>query len=152
MPAEPSIIVAGEHPDHPGWNEWRISDPSRFNGSVLGLVLVRPEAAGHARVRMFPKHHLTNVNDGVHGGVILALADVSLFAGSALILGKELSRGSTIELNTHFVGAADPALPLDSVLEVVKETGRMVFLRGTVVQDDNVISSFSGIIRKPSAR
>ena len=151
MPTEPSIFLAGEHPDHPGWNEWRIKDLTRFNGAVLGLVLVRSEGPNLARLRIFPRHHMTNVNGDVHGAIALALADISLFAGPAMILGKEVSRGVTIELNTHFVGAGDPREPLDSLVDVVKETGRMIFSRGTIVQSDQAVASFSGIIRKPSA-
>jgi acyl-coenzyme A thioesterase PaaI-like protein len=152
MPSEPSIFFAGEHPDHPGWNEWRIQDLTRFNGSVLGLVLVRKEGLNQARLRIFPKQHMTNVNDNVHGAIVLALADISLFAGPAMILQQEVSRGVTIELGSHFVGAGDRSRPLDSLVEVVQETGRMIFSRGTIVQDEDVIASFSGIIRKPSSR
>ena len=36
--------------------------------------------------------------------------------------------------------------------EIVRETGRMVFLRGQVVQEDHVVASFSGIVRKLSSR
>ncbi len=149
MTNPPSIFLAGEHPDHPGWSEWRISDPTRFNGTVLGLMLVRSDGENLARVRIFPKHHMTNVNNDVHGGVVLALCDVSLFAAAAVILGTEVSRGVTIELTSHFVGAGDAARPLDALVELVRETGRMVFARGTVVQDDDIVASFSGIFRKP---
>jgi hypothetical protein len=43
--------------------------------------------------------------------------------------------------------------PLDALVEVMRETKRLVFLRGTVVQgagDEHLVSTFSGIVRKPT--
>ena len=40
---------------------------------------------------------------------------------------------------------------LDAVVEVLRETGRLMFLRGQVVQgedDDHIVAAFSGLIRK----
>ena len=63
----------------------------------------------------------------------------------------------TVELSTQFVGAGDPARPLDAVSEIVRETGRMLFLRGFATQprDDgteDIIASYSGIVRKMRSR
>ncbi|MCP5396429.1 MAG: PaaI family thioesterase [Sphingomonadaceae bacterium] len=136
------------HPDHPGWHEWRIADETRFNGGVLGTVLVRPEGDDQARVRIFPTRLHTNLADNVHGGIILSLMDIALFAGSTVATGRDMKFGVTVELNSHFVGAGDPTRPLDAVVEVVRETGRMIFVRGTVVQEEDIVASFSGILRK----
>jgi hypothetical protein len=38
--------------------------------------------------------------------------------------------------------------PLDSVVEVLRETGRMVFMRGQVEQGEHLVASFSGLVRK----
>jgi hypothetical protein len=38
------------------------------------------------------------------------------------------------------------------VVEVLRETGRLVFLRGLVVQDEDMVASFTATIRKPSQR
>ena len=143
--------MQGEHPDHPGWQEWRVPDGRRFNQSVIGLMLVRLDDTEHARVRMFPEMIHRNMNDVIHGGVILSLVDVSMFAGASLILGSSLERAVTVEVNNQFLTAGDPDRPLDAVVEVTKETGRMVFTRGLVVQEDDTVASFSGILRKLSA-
>lgn len=152
MPSDFCPFLLGEHPDHPGWNEWRLTDLTRYNGAVLGLTLLRfdnPELT-RTRTRIFPKHHMTNINNVIHGGVTMSLIDIALFAGCTAIIGQDLGRGSTLELNTHFTGAGDPERPIDALTELVRETGRLVFGRGTVVQGDDVVASFSGIIRKPS--
>jgi acyl-coenzyme A thioesterase PaaI-like protein len=38
------------------------------------------------------------------------------------------------------------------VCEVLRETGRLVFLRGLVVQEDETVASFTGTVRKPSRK
>ena len=151
---EPGTIYLGEsdHPDHPGWREWKLTDPTRFNGAVLGLLLVRSDGGNHARMRMFPRHHHTNMLNVVHGGVVLSLIDIAMFAGATVVTGKNFGYGLTVELTNHFVGSGDPTRPLDAAVEVVRETGRLVFTRGLVVQDDDTVSSFTGIIRKPTGQ
>jgi len=136
-------------PGRPGWLHWRLSDPRRYNEAVLGTVLVRKEG-GKARVRIVPAEHLTNIGGNVHGGATLGLIDISLFAAGQLLLGIDAAASVTIGIDTQFIGAGDPARPLDAVVEVLRETGRMVFLRGLVVQDDDLIASFSGSTRKPA--
>ena len=61
------------------------------------------------------------------------------------------------ELSTQFVGGGDPSRPLDAVSEIVRETGRMLFLRGFATQPradggENIIASYSGIVRKMRSR
>jgi acyl-coenzyme A thioesterase PaaI-like protein len=38
---------------------------------------------------------------------------------------------------------------LDAVVDVLRETGRLGFMRGLVVQEDDLVASFTGILRKP---
>ncbi len=152
IPLEACPFLLGEHPDHPGWNEWRLTDLTRYNGAVLGLTLLRFDNAERTRTRtrIFPKPHLTNIHNAIHGAVSMALCDIALFAGCTAILGKDIGHGTTLELNTHFTGAGDSEQPLDALTELVRETGRLVFGRGMVVQGEEVVASYSGIIRKPS--
>jgi uncharacterized protein (TIGR00369 family) len=144
-------ILQGEHPDHPGWQEWRVPGEKRFNQAVLGLMLVRRDSDQQATVRIFPREMLVNLNDVVHGGAILALIDVAMFAGSSVLLGTNVARAVTVELTNHFLSPGDPARPLDAQVEVVRETGRMIFTRGRVVQEHDVVAAYSGILRKIAA-
>ena len=59
-------------------------------------------------------------------------------------------RSVTVDLQTQFIGAGDAERPLDSVVEVLRETRRLAFLRGLVVQDDDLVASFAGTVRKPT--
>lgn len=134
-----------------GWFSWNLTDNTRYNGAVLGPLKVHHEG-DRTRLRMIPQHMHTNIQDIVHGAVTLGLIDIALFAG-AQTLGKGHDGPMvTLELSTQFVGAGDPARPLDAVSELVRETGKLAFVRGEVVQDDDKVAAYSGILRKLTRR
>ena len=133
--------------DHPGWYTWNIIDETRFNHAVMGPMLIRLEG-DKCRVRMTPERKHSNLQDMIHGAVTLALIDISLFAGMRTLTDNEGARAVTLELSTQFIGAGRMEEPLDSVVEVLRETGRMVFMRGQVEQDEHLVASFSGLVRK----
>ena len=149
QPPRPGFSLEAS-PDHPGWQRWRLNDGTAFNEVVLAPVLVRRESDSTARVRILPRAGHHNNGGHVHGGITLALIDVSLFAACKLLRNIDAAGSVTIGLETQFIGSGDMARPLDAVVEVLRETGRMVFLRGLVVQDDHIVASFSGTTRKPS--
>lgn len=135
-------------PDYPGWHRWELYDDRRFNGQVMGRMNVRAEEGGKVRVRMYPELKHTNLLDIVHGATTLSLIDISIFACGHL-LGMDGMAGSvTLDLSTQFIGAGLPGKPLDSVVECLRETRRLVFLRGVVEQEDEMIAAFSATIRK----
>jgi uncharacterized protein (TIGR00369 family) len=133
-------------PDHPGWHEWRV--PGAFNREVIGTLLVRDEGNGIARTRIVPAPHMANVHGMIHGGIISALADATLFAGPGLLTRQDLGASVTVELSVQFIGAGSMDEPLDALVSILRETGRMIFCQGKIVQGDNTVAGFSGIIRK----
>ncbi len=138
-------------PENPGWLRWRIIDASRFNEAVMGKQLVRAEGPSTARFRIQPQVPLhTNSAGNVHGAITLALIDVSLFGALYVLGGLDAGRSVTLDLQNQFIGAGDASRPLDSVVELLRETRRLAFLRGLVVQDDDIVASFTATIRKPS--
>ncbi len=149
MDAAPAFIQVDD-PDHPGWQSWTLSDPTRFN-AVLGKMLVRRDCE-RARVRMFPEHRHTNLSDNVHGGVTLAFIDIALFAGSRIFGLIEAGAAVTLDLSVQFIGAGKARAPLDAEVELLRETRRLLFLRGLVTQGDEKVAAFAGTIRKPTAR
>ncbi|MBJ6121337.1 PaaI family thioesterase [Sphingomonas mollis] len=133
---------------HPGWRQWEPIDPTRFN-SLLGPILFRVEGSS-VRVRMTPEHRHSNVRDAVHGGVILAFIDIALFAAARGFGVIEAGTAVTLGLDTQFIGAGAIGRPIEAQVDLLKETGRLLFLRGLVVQgdDETRIAAFSGTIRK----
>jgi uncharacterized protein (TIGR00369 family) len=133
-------------PNHPGWHEWRV--PGAFNREVIGTLLVRDEGSGFARTRIHPAPHMANVHGMIHGGIITALADATLFAGPGVLTGQDLGASVTVELSVQFIGAGRMDEPLDGLVSILRETGRMLFCQGKIVQDNDTVAGFSGIIRK----
>ena len=136
-------------PDHPGWQEWSV--PGAFNREVIGTLLVRDEGNGFARTRIHPAPHMGNVHGMVHGGVITAFADATLFAGPGVLTGQDLGVSVTVELSVQFIGAGSMDEPLDALISILRETGRTIFCQGKIVQGDDTVAGFSGIIRKIAA-
>ena len=142
-----------------GWISWNLKDASRFNAFIepLSVRLESPTEDGRprARVRMLPTRKHSNLGDNVHGAVTLALVDIALFAASHQFGSLEAGHSVTLDLSTQFVGAGRVGEPLDAIVEQVRETGRLIFLRGLVVQgerDEHIVLTFAGTIRKASRK
>ena len=134
-----------------GWYSWNLLDRTRYNTAVLGELHVRREGE-QCRLRMFPERRHTNLGDNIHGAATLGLIDIALFATMHVVGNGDAGPSVTVELSTQFVGAGDPEKPLDAVTEIVRETGRMLFVRGQAVQEEAVVASYSGIVRKMKPR
>ncbi len=139
-------------PDHPGWYGWHYPEPGRFD-DALGKLIARREADGFGCLRMLdPAKAQSNMVDALHGGAIMGFVDIALFAIAAMN-GVDLDGGGqTIDCNVQFIAPGALGVPLDARGEVLRETGRLVFLRGLVLQGDTRVAAFSGTIRKPSRR
>lgn len=145
-------FISEPDPDNPGWLTWQLLDESRFNGQILGKMIVRMDDDGRARTRMFPEHRHTNLMDNLHGGLTLSLIDVALFSSSRMFGLIEAGTAVTLDLSVQFIGAGKANIPIDAVTELLKETRRLLFLRGIVEQDGELVAAFSGTIRKPSSK
>lgn len=129
-----------------------MTDATRYNGTVLGKMLVRSEDSGKARLRMFPEHRHSNLTNAVHGGVTLGFVDVAMFGASRMFGLIDAGTAVTLDLSVQFIGAGVIGVPLDAEVELLKETGRLLFMRGLVLQGENRIAAFSGTIRKPTRK
>ncbi len=139
-------------PEHPGWHKWNMLDQERFNPQVMGKMLLRPEGEKSARLRMFPAKKHSNIIGTVHGGATVALVDIALFATTHVVTSADAAGAVTLDIECRFIGAGELGKPLDAVTEVLRETGRMIFMRGLVEQDGVLIAAYSGSIRKPTQR
>jgi acyl-coenzyme A thioesterase PaaI-like protein len=101
---------------------------------------------------MFPTIKHSNLMNNLHGGTILALIDVAMFAGSRTFGLIEAGTAVTLDMSVQFIGAGQVDVPLDAEVELLKETGRLLFLRGLVVQGETRIAAWSGTIRKPTVQ
>ena len=143
-----------ESPDHPGWMTWELADATRFNG-LFGPFLLKVEG-GTARVRMTPRHLHSNLSGAVHGGALLSFVDMAIFAASRGFGLIEAGTAVTLDLSAQFIGRAVTDEAVEARVELLRETGRLLFLRGLVVQSrdtgDETVLSFAATIRKPGTR
>ncbi len=150
-------MVTGERPDGPvrdgpdadGFYGWTF-DGEGFN-AYLGRMLTRAEGDG-VRVRVATGPTRGNVQGFIHGGFLLGFLDQALFVGPVAIGRLAFASAVTLNLATQFVGAGRIAAPLDCIVEVVGETGRMLFLRGTMEQGDRLVLSYQATLRKHGPR
>lgn len=139
--------------DHPGWVSWALKDQDCYN-AFLGVMHMRCGGDGLpddlVRVRMFPERRHRNLGNVVHGGTMMGFIDCALFAAMRLLAMGDAGPAVTVELQTHFIGAAAMDKPLEARIEVARETGSLIFMRGTVVQGATaaIIASFTAIIKK----
>jgi uncharacterized protein (TIGR00369 family) len=147
------IFSYHDDPDLPGWKRWQLGDATRFN-AFLGAIHVRVED-DLARVRMTPRRAHSNLRDQMHGGALLGFIDCALFAGARGLGVLRAGGAVTLDLATQFIGGAALDLPVEAHVELLRETGRLLFLRGLIVQDGApTIASFTATLRKstpPSA-
>ncbi len=147
MAFKDDVFNHGPDPENPGWRNWNLKDDTLFNGAVMGKLITRREG-DKCRVRMFPKRRHENLQGIIHGAVTLSLIDISLFTTMHMVGSGNAGPSVTLELSTQFIGGGDPKRPLDAVTEIMRETGKLVFVRGEVVQDEDRVAAYSGIIRK----
>ncbi len=143
-------FVYEDDPDLPGWKRWSLSDTTRYN-SIFGPLAVLVED-GVARVRFTPQHIHSNLRGDVHGGALLGFMDMALFAAGRSFGVLTAGTAATIDLSAQFVaGAPVPTGAVEARVELLRETRRLLFMRGLIVQDGATIASFSGTIRKPAS-
>lgn len=145
-----STFINVPDPANPGWHTWNLADATRFQSSAIGNLIVRTEGERSARLRMMPEIQHTNARSTVHGGVTMSLLDMALFATFAMVCKGDAERAVTLDMAVQFIGAGGLGKPLDAVTEVLRETGRLAFMRGIVEQDGELIASYSATVRKPS--
>ncbi|TKD52319.1 PaaI family thioesterase [Sphingomonas baiyangensis] len=126
-----------------------MTDPTRFN-AFLAPISVRVEGERVARVRMVPQRLHSNLRDHVHGGALLGFMDVATFAG-ARALGLMQAPAATVDLSAQFIAGADASRPIEAVVELLRETARMFFVRGLIVQNETACASFACTARKGGA-
>ena len=131
----------------PGWRTVR--SRGGFD-DIFGAILVRAEPDGRARCRVETGPAQANPGGTVHGGFLMAFADHVGLLGAAAI-GRAPPEAVTIHAGVTFVAAGTPGTPIDALVEVIGETGRMLFVRGVFEQDGHTIGTFEATLRKRSA-
>lgn len=120
--------------------------PERYNASI-GKLLTRRDDRGRGWCRMFPARGHSNLGDKVHGGAMMTFVDMALYAGGAMA-GADVAMAVTLDCSVRFLSPGEIGAPLDAEVERLQETGRLVFLRGRVLQEERLVAAFSATLRK----
>ena len=136
-----------DDPENPGWMIGPEPDSGRFM-DVIGHIRACAEGPAVARLRVQPQERHRNVVGTVHGGFLMALIDQALFIGPAILGVPGMRGGLTIDCSCQFLRPVAFEKTIDLVVELLRETGRMAFIRGIVEQDGESAAAFSGTVRK----
>ena len=130
-----------------GWLTWLESDERSFM-QVLGPSLSRSDAPGRATV-MLATHALhSNRTGALHGGFLAGFADHAYFAALFVIGRPAQIFAVTVDLTMQYCGAARVGPMLRAEVELLRETGRLMFMRLALYQDDELVGASSATLRK----
>jgi acyl-coenzyme A thioesterase 13 len=82
----------------------------------------------------------------VHGGVLMVFADYALCMEATNHYDNESC--VTVSFNCDFVSAGSIGDLIESSAEVIRKTGSMVFVRGTVFVGGETILRYSGVVKR----
>ncbi len=131
-----------------GWAP--LDEPGAAQGfdDLLGEVLVRSNGPGHATARFATSASHANRLGSLHGGYLAAIAEQCLFL--PLYLDHRVTRTNvvTIDFTVQYLASGVSGAILEADLQVLRETGKLAYIRGTLRQHGEIILSYSGTLRK----
>jgi acyl-coenzyme A thioesterase PaaI-like protein len=134
-----------------GWKAWHARPEGRFVDG-LGDIFTRDEPWSDSTPGILAcietgRQH-SNGLGFLHGGFLMAFVDVVMFATIRHML--ETQAALTVQASTDFLGAAMVGSVLEGRGRIVKETGRLVWVAGTLTQDggDRLVAQWHGLLRK----
>jgi len=133
-----------------GWLSWADRVPGTFLDAI-GVSYSRSDAPGRATVMVatLPSHN--NRMDALHGGFLASFADHAYFAGLCAMGRLEQAGAVTVDLNMQYCGSGRIGVDLRAEIELLRETGRLIFMRLTLWQEDVLVAASSATFRKASA-
>ncbi|HEX7857450.1 MAG TPA: PaaI family thioesterase [Sphingobium sp.] len=135
-----------------GWIRHTDEEPDTYL-SIIGPSFSRPEGPNRATVAVDTRPVHRNRMGALHGGYIAAVADHVGFAALKALGRPEQLGGVTIDLQVQFLGSGRVGPPLFAEVEILKETGRLFFVRMTFRQsEDHLVAAATATFRKVSEK
>ncbi len=130
---------------------WRVMDAGVERAAfdvLLGEVLFRHMGPGRVQVRITPGAEAENVFGTLHGGYLAAVAEQTMFL--PLYLDGRIARAGvlTIDFSLRYLAGGVMRAALEMELEVLHETGRLAFVRGTMRQKGEILLAYESTMRK----
>ena len=136
MAAENSDLISA------GYHLWGEADPFE---DLIGPFYMKERDDGTHRTAFHAEHHHCNSSGALHGGLLMSFADFSLFA-----IAKSALSGPcvTVGFNSEFVAAGETGQLIEASGEILRATGSLIFVRGTVFTGDKALMAFSGVLKR----
>jgi len=126
-----------------GYAKWEGHDPFEDHCGPM-FFKERADGSFHCLLQTTEKHR--NGSGAIHGGALMTYADYAVFVFARKAL--EGISAVTVTMNCEFTAAGEPGEVLEATGEVVRETGGMVFVRGTITTGDRVLLNYSSVLKK----
>ena len=125
-----------------GYESWDGTDPFE---DYTGPYFFKRMEDGTIQSAFISQPHHCNGGGFLHGGSMMTFADYSLF-----VFAKDITNGPcvTVTFNSEFVSAGLPNKLIEARGSVVRNTRSLIFVRGEVFCEDQVILPFSGVIKR----
>lgn len=130
----------------PGWKLQSATDTFSGHAGPFYFRDVKGKIPGVGFVSK-PVH--TNFHGNLHGGVMMTLADMSLFNICFHAVG--LFRGVTLSTTLDFIAAGKVGDFIEATGEMTKSTGAVLFARGLITANGATLVSFSGSLKRLKA-
>ncbi len=129
---------------------WTNLAPEETFSAIAGPIYFRPyaESAPGCGFLSEPRH--ANFGGVIHGGALLTLADMSLWDICRRVVGR--FRGVTVTLNSEFVAPGPIGKFIMATGEATKIGKSLMFARGTVLCDGEILLAFSGTLKRVNPR
>ena len=130
-----------------GWLEW--VEPAEGNFlSILGPLYSRREGDRRAIVELEPRPEHRNRLGSLHGGLLAAFADHAYFS-AMVAMGRPAQAGAvTVDLSMQYLAAGSADAPLRAEVDLLGETGRLLFLRLVLSQHGQPVAASTATLRK----
>ena len=140
-----SVITETEG-EFAGWSYW--SDEP-YESETVGRFYFRTDEAGPVVAFRSERKHM-NAGGRVHGGCLLSLADVALFA----IAQDEMQGdyGVTVSLASEFLNGAEEGALIEARGEVLRTGRSLIFVRLIITADGTACLNASGTIKRMTPR
>ncbi len=125
-----------------------ISSNDKFE-DFLGPFLIKEEENGEISCAVQSDERHANSMGTLHGGFLMTFADFALFMFSEC---GEDEPCVTVGFNSEFIAAGKAGDVVIARGECVRKTKSMVFARGSLMAGDEVLLTFSGILKRIKAQ
>jgi acyl-coenzyme A thioesterase PaaI-like protein len=130
------------------WVDIKATEALRGFDIRMGGFQIRKTAPGRAEARFGTGEAATNAMGGLHGGYLAAIAEMSLYLPLYVNQAVVQDGVVTIDFTLQYLIGGSSGEPIISDVELLRETGRMGFVRGVLRQGDTALVSFAGTLRK----